>query len=341
MFTGTGATWVGAPFFVDSPTSIRAQIPATTVTGKIRLYWAGGYVESTANFTSTGTVYDAIATSASGKNAIHYSTSTPSGGGISGDVWFQFGTGPDAGNIIGQWTYSGSAWVATAITNTVIANLDAGKLTAGSIAVGIGLTSPIIEGGVIRTAAVGNRRVELQEGSGAPYIYFPIGSEYSSAFIASESGSVPGLYMGAWKINSGDAGGAIIYCRPQVGATPPFARLVGGNCTVDVNSTTNVIALTAQDKVVVYAGLELTYGQINVLSGGTSYLQSVSVGGNLSVAGSVRPGANWDGGTTENGLWIQESSPTPSNRWKFYFDHTNHRLYVRLDGSTYHYCAMT
>lgn len=69
-------------------------------------------------------------TTANGKNTVKYSTSTPSGGGANGDIWFQFN---GSNNIIGQWTYNGSSWIANQITSTVIANLDAGKITTGTL----------------------------------------------------------------------------------------------------------------------------------------------------------------------------------------------------------------
>ena len=69
-------------------------------------------------------------TTANGKNTVRYSTSTPSGGGTNGDIWFQFN---GSNNIIGQWTYNGSSWIANQITSTVIANLDAGKITTGTL----------------------------------------------------------------------------------------------------------------------------------------------------------------------------------------------------------------
>ena len=67
---------------------------------------------------------------ANGKNKITYSLSAPgSTANTAGDIWWQY----DASNIIiGQWTgLGGTSWQANTIGNTIIANLDAGKITAG------------------------------------------------------------------------------------------------------------------------------------------------------------------------------------------------------------------
>jgi hypothetical protein len=80
--------------------------------------------------TTAQTTANGAQTTANGKNTVKYSLSTPSGGGTNGDIWFQF---DGSNNIIGQWTYNGSSWIANQITSTVIANLDAGKITTGTL----------------------------------------------------------------------------------------------------------------------------------------------------------------------------------------------------------------
>jgi hypothetical protein len=87
---------------------------------------------ATANATATAAAYAAgvAQASANGKNTSHYSTSGPSGGGTAGDLWFQVDGG---GTVLYQYAYNGSSWISAPISNTVIANLDAGKITAGTI----------------------------------------------------------------------------------------------------------------------------------------------------------------------------------------------------------------
>lgn len=50
---------------------------------------------------------------------------------VVGDIWYQVGT--TNSQIFNQWIWSGSSWVSKQITNTVIANLDAGKITTGTL----------------------------------------------------------------------------------------------------------------------------------------------------------------------------------------------------------------
>jgi hypothetical protein len=82
--------------------------------------------------TTAQTTANGAQTTANGKNTVKYSLSTPSGTGANGDIWFQFN---GSNNIIGQWTFntSTSSWVQNQITSTVIANLDAGKITTGTL----------------------------------------------------------------------------------------------------------------------------------------------------------------------------------------------------------------
>jgi hypothetical protein len=79
-------------------------------------------------------------TSANGKNTSNYYVSAPSAFSnnrngttpIAGDLWFVTDAG--TGYVSAQYIYNaGSGWSVAPITNTVIANLDAGKITAGTI----------------------------------------------------------------------------------------------------------------------------------------------------------------------------------------------------------------
>ena len=85
-----------------------------------------------ANAAATSAAYAAgvAQTTANGKNTAHYSTSGPSGSGTNGDIWFQVNGG---GTVLYQYVYNSGSWVSAPISNTVIANLDAGKINAGTI----------------------------------------------------------------------------------------------------------------------------------------------------------------------------------------------------------------
>jgi len=79
---------------------------------------------------------DAAQATANGRPLILFSTSGPSGNAPTGSTWFQVNT---AQSVVGQWQQTGSAtspvWTARPITSEVIANLDVGKLTAGTAAI--------------------------------------------------------------------------------------------------------------------------------------------------------------------------------------------------------------
>lgn len=108
-------------------------------------------------------------TSADGKNTVVRSPSaaTAAGSYKQGDQWWQF----SGANIVGLWLHSGSAWVSQALTNAIIATLDAGKITTGILAADrIGANSittaklaataidgMTVTGATLRTAASGQR----------------------------------------------------------------------------------------------------------------------------------------------------------------------------------------
>lgn len=89
---------------------------------------------------------NAAQAAANGKSTITYSEAEPSGTAPENSTWFRFTDGV----IIGQWKRASGSWVPQTIDNAVIANLDAGKLTAGII------NAALV---IIRTAASGSRVV--------------------------------------------------------------------------------------------------------------------------------------------------------------------------------------
>lgn len=77
-----------------------------------------------------GTANTAL-TSATGKNKIVWSTSAASGttGYVAGDTWFRI---DGSGVVIGQWEFT-TSWQPRTIGNLVIAAVDAGKITTGTL----------------------------------------------------------------------------------------------------------------------------------------------------------------------------------------------------------------
>lgn len=80
---------------------------------------------------------------ADGKNKVTYSTSTPgSTANKAGDIWYQYGTsGVNNGRIIAQYMGAGgTSWTQTTVSGLVIANIDAGSITTGTLSVALGIT---------------------------------------------------------------------------------------------------------------------------------------------------------------------------------------------------------
>jgi hypothetical protein len=120
-----------------------------TSTGNKPYRWSGSAWISVQDASIATALSDANAaqTTADGKNKVIYSLSTPSGSGTAiGDIWFQYN---GSGIIVGQWEWTGSVWSSKTIGSAVIANLDAGKITAGTISAAISLEAATITGGSI------------------------------------------------------------------------------------------------------------------------------------------------------------------------------------------------
>lgn len=121
---------------------------------------------------------DAAQKTADGKNKVVRSTSAPSStsGYAAGDQWWVY----SGETVTALYQYSGTAWVSQTLTNSVIANLDAGKITSGyvnadriqsgsitgsKIAAGTITASNMIAGtltaasGIIADAAIGSAQI--------------------------------------------------------------------------------------------------------------------------------------------------------------------------------------
>jgi hypothetical protein len=126
---------------------------------------------------------------ADGKNTVYYQTTAPgSTPNVAGDIWWQYSSGV----IVGQWTGAGgTTWNQNSIGSAVIANLDVGKLTAGTISVAISLSSAgSITGGTIQTATSGKRIVLSSSAANNIYFYDNSSTNYGVISVTEY-----GLYM--------------------------------------------------------------------------------------------------------------------------------------------------
>ncbi|GGL83567.1 hypothetical protein [Glutamicibacter protophormiae] len=114
----TGTTWVAV---TDKAATDAAAAAAQAAQAAANAQSAAGSAQATAN---------SALTMAGTKGKVFYSASTPSGTGTAeGDLWRRV---DGSKNVIGEWYWSGSAWVSSQITTSAIANLDVGKLTVGT-----------------------------------------------------------------------------------------------------------------------------------------------------------------------------------------------------------------
>ena len=106
-----------------------AAAAAATADGKAVAAQSTADGAASAAASAAGTANTAL-TTANGKNKIIFSTSDASGTAYAtGDVWFK----KSGALIVAQWEFVAGAWSARTLDSAVIANLDAGKITAGSI----------------------------------------------------------------------------------------------------------------------------------------------------------------------------------------------------------------
>lgn len=140
------------PSDIGAPTTAQAQgyantaqtnaisAAATDATTKANQAYADAQTYTNTRESAITTAYtNAITTSANGKNKVTHSTSTPgTTANTAGDTWFQYSNISGVDQIIAQWRGTGgTSWVSETVNSQVIANLDVGKLTTGTMSAAI------------------------------------------------------------------------------------------------------------------------------------------------------------------------------------------------------------
>src|SRR5665647_2086327 len=98
---------------------------------------------------------EAAQATAASKSKVVFSANAASGTDFSdGDVWYQRA----AGIIIAQWEFTGGAWAARTLDGAVVANLDASKITTGTLAAGQTITAGDPAGSRLELDAAGLRQ---------------------------------------------------------------------------------------------------------------------------------------------------------------------------------------
>ena len=153
-YTASGndtAGWILISFVTGSAVTVQMRnLSVKDITAAAQAQYAANTAQSTADSATTianaaksaastaqsaadaaHTAANAAQTTADGKNSVTRSTSAPSStnGYKTGDQWWVY----SGGTVTALYLFSGTAWVSQTLTNSVIANLDAGKITAGYI----------------------------------------------------------------------------------------------------------------------------------------------------------------------------------------------------------------
>lgn len=163
--------------------------------------------------TAQGTADTALST-ANGKNKVIFSTSAASGttGYVAGDIWFQ----KSGSLIVAQWEFT-TSWQPRTLDSAVIANLDAGKITAGYI------SSDRIAANSLQISKVGGLQTSLDSKE------TPAGA--SAKADAAQQAAIDAAALGAERTNQwlfsfvdGDDSGAVVAPAPDVFAVPGAVR---------------------------------------------------------------------------------------------------------------------
>ena len=188
---------------------------------------------------------NAAQTTANGKNKVTYSASAPgSTPNTAGDIWWQF----SGGTIIGQWTGAGgTSWTSAPIGSAVIANLDAGKITAGTISAAISLEAATITGGSININ--------------------------SGTFVVTNTGAVT-ITAGSFNINSGT------FKVSNTGAITATSGSIAG-FTITNSTITNGSTMTLYNNGDFYTGGVVSAGN------GLYAQAACSFGSTLDVTGAI------------------------------------------------------
>lgn len=131
--TYNGTSWVAVTDAVaTNAASTAASAQSTAAAAQTAANTAQGTAEAAQTAAASAqSAASAAQSTANGKNKIIRSTAAASGtsGYVAGDQWWQY----SGSQVTAMWLYSGSAWVAQTLTDSLITNLNAGTITAGTL----------------------------------------------------------------------------------------------------------------------------------------------------------------------------------------------------------------
>ena len=265
---------------------------------------------------AANTAASAAQTTANGKNKVTYSTSAPgSTANSAGDIWFRYGTSaPNVGRIIAQYSGAGgTSWTQTTVSGLVIANIDAGSITTGTLSVGLGITTGTgtftvnaVTGALFADSATIKGQVSATSG------YFGTATDGFSITSTGLVGIGSGVIIGGsiataasgTRITLNASGDNQIKIYPDASLQPGYiaASSVSGTGSLRINgpytsgwnnsniqlyslaSTTSYIQLTG-DVVSVLGGFTVSAGSI--FSGSAQFSSSITYPGAATASGST------------------------------------------------------
>ena len=126
-------------------------------------------------------------TGASGATVIHATSEPDRDGEHVGDTWFRH---TDSGSTLGMWHWNGSRWAPMTLSNEVVGNLDAGKITSGVLS-GVDIYSPSPE--VTPRVHVGSSTVEVvrSDGDGQEITTVSLGGPDTDRMVLSDRDGNP------------------------------------------------------------------------------------------------------------------------------------------------------
>jgi trimeric autotransporter adhesin len=257
-----------------------------------------------------------------------------------GDLYFQYNT---SSQVIAQFTWNGTSWQTTPITNAVITNLDAGKITTGIITSieynnGSGTFRVTPAGALTASSANITGTVNAQTGTFGNTTtgnYWSIGS---SGLTAVGTGTITGgLIQGssitvpnsnAWKF-AVDSAGSLQAVNANITGTitatsGSFTGTVNANAGTIAGFTLSANTITApSSSLVIYSNgtiqggnsQTLFYGYVNI-GGGTAGTERLIVTGNSSFDGTiVTTGAATINGELRAVFGANNTTTSAANTW--------------------------
>jgi hypothetical protein len=267
--------WTGTAWVSVQDTAIAA---ATTA--------AAAATTAAAEATTAAT---AAQTTANGKNKIVRSTADASGttGYTAGDLWWKMASTSAASNVLDQWTFDGTQWNKNALTNAVIATLDAAKITTGYLAAdrieaasiaGTKIAAGTIEAVNIAAATITGAKIAAETITAGNIAAATItadqiaGATITAAEIAAETITAAEI-----------AADSITVDRLTAGTLTAFTlRTSTGARRVTISASTNAISFTEASSVVGWVGPASTSGI--VMHYGTTFTPGATAYPNAYVA---------------------------------------------------------